>query len=188
MQTTPSELLDNKLSYQRQALRANSVHKEAIDTRKPQQCRWSGHKQQQRVSSGNSRNYGGSVNIANTLKAEAEMLQIQLIDLTYTIEQERSLRRSKGYKDTIRKHQQESINTLKREIGRLKGLSKELKGEGHEVVHEFIKPMVKVEPKPSQSLLSDAQRQTMADIYNEARIRPVHITKKVKAKYHKEVE
>lgn len=85
-------------------------------------------------------NYGGSVNIANALKAEADLLFEEMVKFQAEVNAEMNLRLSKGYKSTIRKWQADKLADYSRRISALKATSKDLKGEGTNIPHDFQRP------------------------------------------------
>ena len=85
-------------------------------------------------------NYGGSVNIANALKAEADLIYKEMVNFQQEVNAEMSLRASKGYKSTIRKWQEQKLADYQRQISNLRATAKDIKGEGNNVPHDFQKP------------------------------------------------
>ena len=125
--TSTTDLLGRKASEYRQNLRADSQKLDALNSNVKRGHRAGGIKQHQIVRSDSSRAYQGFINIANALKAEAELAYREEYLPFYTeVEAERSKRRAKGFDDRMRKWQSKKLDGISSRISSLKRQANDL--------------------------------------------------------------
>ncbi len=125
------------------------------------------------VRSSQSRKYAGNENIANVFRDEAVILEKELVAMHVDIESHRTARIAKGYGDRVPLKFRRKIADIQNRIGALKRLSKELKGDVDNAVHEFLKPEAVPVETPSAPLVTLEERQRIADIYADGKLRAV---------------
>jgi hypothetical protein len=101
-------------------------------------------KEHQVIRSDQSRNYGGAVNIANNLRAEADYIRrTELIPLETMVyaKQREQITKGKGSRIPAKYHK--AINAIKSRISALKKEANTMVGIGNNVAHDFQKPQPK---------------------------------------------